>query len=59
MNLGFLQKKYRQLWVTKATVIKWILSESFPCYGLGSHWQFKKSIVDAWVKSAGAKKLVI
>lgn len=42
------------LGVTKDTVHKWIKAESIPCCRVGKLWKFKKSEVDAWVKSGGA-----
>ena len=39
------------LGVTKDTVHKWIKTETIPCSRVGKLWKFKKSEVDAWVKS--------
>lgn len=40
--------------LTKDTVHKWIKAEAIPCSRVGKLWKFKKSEVDAWVKSGGA-----
>lgn len=42
------------LGVTMETVRKWIKAESIPRSRVGKLWKFKKSEVDAWVKSGGA-----
>jgi excisionase family DNA binding protein len=42
------------LGVTMETVRKWIKLETIPCSRMGKLWKFKKSEVDAWVKSGGA-----
>lgn len=42
------------LGVTIETVRKWIKAETIPCSRVGKLWKFKKSEVDAWVKSGGA-----
>ncbi|MDF2821192.1 MAG: DNA-binding protein [Clostridiales bacterium] len=42
------------LGVTKNTVHKWIKAGSIPCSRVGKLWKFKKSEIDAWVKSGGA-----
>lgn len=42
------------LGVTMETVRKWIKSSTIPCSRMGKLWKFKKSEVDAWVKSGGA-----
>lgn len=42
------------LGVTMETVRKWIKAENIPCSRVGKLWKFKKSEVDAWVKSGGA-----
>lgn len=42
------------LGVTMETVRKWIKAEIIPCARVGKLWKFKKSEVDAWVKSGGA-----
>lgn len=43
--------------VTKDTVHKLIKAESIPCSRVGKLWKFKKSEVDAWIKSGGAKEI--
>ena len=43
------------LGVTMTTIRKWIIAESIPCCRVGKLWKFKRSEVDAWVKSGGAK----
>ena len=42
------------LGVTMETVRKWIKAGAIPCSRVGKLWKFKKSEVDAWVKSGGA-----
>ena len=42
------------LGVTKDTIHKWIKTGIIPCSRIGKLWKFKKSEVDAWVKSGGA-----
>ncbi len=42
------------LGVTMETVRKWIKAESIPCARIGKLWKFKKTEVDAWIKSGGA-----
>lgn len=42
------------LGVTMETVRKWIKAGNIPCSRVGKLWKFKKSEVDAWVKSGGA-----
>lgn len=42
------------LGVTMETVRKWIKASTIPCSRMGKLWKFKKSEVDAWVKSGGA-----
>lgn len=42
------------LGVTMETVRKWIKVETIPCSRVGKLWKFKKSEVDAWVKSGSA-----
>lgn len=42
------------LGVTMETVRKWIKAQTIPCSRVGKLWKFKKSEVDAWVKSGGA-----
>lgn len=44
------------LGITTETVRKWIKAESIPCSRVGKLWKFKKSEVDAWVKSGGANE---
>lgn len=39
------------LGVTKDTIHKWIKAETIPCARVGKLWKFKKSEIDAWVKS--------
>lgn len=43
------------LGVTIETVRKWIRLESIPCSRIGKLWKFKKSEVDAWIKSGRAE----
>ena len=43
------------LGVTIETVRKWIKSETIPCSRVGKLWKFKKSEVDTWIKTGGAK----
>lgn len=42
--------------VTKDTIHKWIKSGKIPCSRVGKLWKFKKSEVDAWIKSGGAEE---
>ena len=42
------------LGVTMETVRKWIKVGNIPCSRVGKLWKFKKSEVDAWIKSGGA-----
>lgn len=44
------------LGVTITTVRKWIVAETIPCSRVGKLWKFKKTEVDAWIKSGGAKE---
>ncbi len=44
------------LGITTETLRKWIKSETIPCSRVGKLWKFKKSEVDAWIKSGGAKE---
>lgn len=47
----------KHLGVTKDTVHKWIKSGTIPCSRVGKLWKFKKSEVDAWIKSGGTKEI--
>ncbi|MFI3168664.1 MAG: helix-turn-helix domain-containing protein [Faecalibacterium sp.] len=42
------------LGVTTTTIHKWIKLGTIPCCKVGKLWKFKKSEVDAWVKSGEA-----
>lgn len=42
------------LGVTTTTIHKWIKAETIPCSRVGKLWKFKKSEIDAWVKSGGS-----
>jgi excisionase family DNA binding protein len=42
--------------VTKDTIHKWIKNGTIPCSRVGKLWKFKKSEVDAWIKSGGAEE---
>lgn len=44
------------LGVTKDTIHKWIKLGTIPCSRVGKLWKFKKSEVDLWIKSGGAKE---
>lgn len=44
------------LGVTKDTIHKWIKAETVPCFRVGKLWKFKKSEVDAWIRSGGAEE---
>ena len=37
--------------VTKDTVRNWIKKTSIPAHKIGKLWKFKKSELDAWIKS--------
>ena len=37
--------------VTKDTVRNWIKKTSIPAHKVGKLWKFKKSELDAWIKS--------
>lgn len=37
--------------VTKDTVRKWIKKTDIPAHKIGKLWKFKKSELDAWIKS--------
>jgi excisionase family DNA binding protein len=39
------------LGVSRETVVKWIENKKMPGHKLGKCWKFKKTEVDAWVKS--------
>lgn len=42
------------LGIKQDTVYKWITRRSLPGHKVGRLWKFKRSDVDAWVKSGGA-----
>lgn len=44
------------LGVTITTVRKQIIAGTIPCSRVGKLWKFKKSEVDAWIKSGGAEE---
>ncbi len=43
------------LGVTTEIIRKWIKAGTIPCSRVGKLWKFKKTEVDTWVKSGGAK----
>lgn len=44
----------QHLGVIMETIRKWIKLECIPCSRMGKLWKFKKSEVDAWIKSGNA-----
>ena len=40
--------------VTKDTVRNWIKKTDIPAHKIGKLWKFKKSELDAWIKSGGS-----
>ena len=44
--------------VTKDTVRNWIKKTDIPAHKIGKLWKFKKSELDAWVKSGRSALLV-
>ncbi len=44
------------LGITMETVRKWIKAQSIPCSRVGKLWKFKKSEVDAWIRTGGAEE---
>lgn len=44
----------KYLGVSNDTVYRWIDTKSMPAHRVGRLWKFKRTEVDAWVKSGGA-----
>lgn len=51
-----LEEITKHLGVRRETIYRWLKDENkaMPGHRVGRHWRFKKSEVDAWVKSGGA-----
>ena len=46
----------KYLGISNDTVYRWIDKRKMPANKVGRLWKFKKSEVDEWVKSGGAKE---